>query len=57
MVFKVVLKLFRTTKLNIDLKTLDIRSDGFISGEDLGGNFIIIKDWIMVYEVKEDVKA
>lgn len=57
MVFRVFLKLFRTTNLNIDLKTFDIQSDGFISGEDLGGNFIIIKDWIMVYEVKEDVKA
>lgn len=52
MVYRVFLKLFRTTNLSIDLKNYDTDSNGFIVGDAVSGEYLIIKDWIMVCEVK-----
>ena len=53
MVFRVVLKLYREMELNVDLKRYGVDSNGFINGYGDDDKLIVIKDWVMVYELKE----
>lgn len=57
MVYRVVLRIHKENQTCVDLKRYDVGSDGFIYGVDTEDEYIIIKEWILVYEMKPEVKS
>lgn len=57
MVYRVVLRIYKENQTSVDLKWYDVGSDGFICGVDTEDEYIIIKNWVLVYEMKSDVKS